>query len=196
MHAYRYHCLFCHGFEQRGAASAGVLAVDSIASGKMAVHMARMAAPLAKVVTVYTNGDEALAAEVAGALSSSSIEQQRYRTDCRAIARLTFDADSAELVRLSFGEGSEPKSEAFLTHNPWTRVRGPFAEQLGLTLTPSGDYVVQPPFNATSVDGVFAAGDCTTVFKVGTRAVADGAMAAAGVSAKLQEEKMGTRAAF
>ncbi|KAK8105168.1 hypothetical protein PG999_008527 [Apiospora kogelbergensis] len=198
-----YHCLFCHGYEQRGAESAGVLAVDWIASAKMAMHMAHMAASLAKVVTIYTNGDEALAAEMTQALSTAGYEDgKKYRTDSRAIAAIELaanadgDAANGNLIRLRFQDGSEAKGEAFLAHSPRTRVKGPFVEQLGLELTPTGDYVVQPPFNATSVDGVFAAGDCTSMFKVGTRAVADGAMTGAGVSARLQEEHMGTKAVF
>ncbi|KAK8044775.1 hypothetical protein PG993_004799 [Apiospora rasikravindrae] len=202
-----YHCLFCHGYEQRGATSAGVLAVDWIGSTKMAMHMAHMAASLAKVVTIYTNGNEALAAEMAQALSVAGYENgQKYQTDSRAIAAIELTAEDDEdddavvahrnLVRLRFQDGSQPVGEAFLAHSPRTRVKGPFAEQLGLELTPAGDYVVHPPFNETSVDGVFAAGDCTSMFKVGTRAVGDGAMTGAGVSARLQEGQMGTKAVF
>ncbi|KAI0401589.1 FAD/NAD(P)-binding domain-containing protein [Xylaria palmicola] len=187
-----YHCLFCHGYEQRGCPSAGVLAVDWIASAKMAQHMAHMATTLAKTVTIYTNGDEQLASELTATLK----DRDQYRVDHRAIARLSLNPDSDELITISFKDGSEGKNEAFLAHSPTTRVKGPFAEQLGLGLTPMGDYIVTPPFNATTVEGVFAAGDCTSMFKVSTNAVATGSMAGAGVSARLQEEHMGTKPVF
>lgn len=181
-----YHCLFCHGYEQRGLESAGVLAIDWIASARMAMHMAHMASSLVHNVTIYTNGNETLAEELVQALSGAS----QYHVDTRAIAKISYQEGSNELVQIQFENGSDPKVEAFLAHSPRTRVNGPFAEQLGLELTATGDYVVQPPFNATSVDGVFAAGDCTSMFKVGPRAVADGCMAGAGVSTRLQEERL------
>ncbi|KAI3326347.1 FAD/NAD(P)-binding domain-containing protein [Xylariaceae sp. AK1471] len=187
-----YHCLFCHGYEQRGSPSAGVLAIDWIASTKMAKHMAHMAATLAKIVTIYTNGDEQLASELTTALKDAD----QYQVDHRAISRLSFNPDSGELITISFQDGSDDKKEAFLAHSPTTRVKGPFAEQLGLELTPMGDYVVSPPFSATTVEGVFAAGDCTSMFKVATNALASGSMTGAGVSAQLQEEHMGTKPVF
>ncbi|KAI1421999.1 thioredoxin reductase glit [Xylaria sp. FL1777] len=181
-----YHCLFCHGYEQRGAESAGVLALDWTASAKMATHMARMASSLASIVTIYTNGDKQLATEVAAAVEGA----QQYRVDDRAISLLSFNADSNEKVTINFEDGSKKKNEAFVAHAPRTTVKGPFAEMLGLELTPMGDYAVSPPFNATSVEGVFAAGDCATMLKVSTNAVASGSITGAGVSAQLHEEKV------
>ncbi|KAK8128006.1 thioredoxin reductase glit [Apiospora sp. TS-2023a] len=61
-------------YEQRGVESAGVLAVDWIVSAKMAMYMAYMAALLAKVVTIYINGDEALVVEMIQALSTAGYE--------------------------------------------------------------------------------------------------------------------------
>lgn len=50
-----FHCLFCHGFEERGAESAGVLVL--VPEGfQFSVAFAGMASKLAKNVTVYTNG--------------------------------------------------------------------------------------------------------------------------------------------
>lgn len=175
--------MFCHGYEQRGASSAGVLAVDWIASAEMATHMARMVAPLVGVVTIYTNGDAGLASEL------KSLESLKpYRVDSRTISKLSFDSASEQLVKIAFEDGSPEIGEAFLAHSPRTKVKGPFAEQLGLELTSMGDYVVHPPFYETSLSGVYAAGDCTTMFKVSVNAIASGSMAAAGLSVRLQEE--------
>ncbi|KAI1823895.1 FAD/NAD(P)-binding domain-containing protein [Xylaria intraflava] len=187
-----YHCLFCHGYEQRGSPSAGVLAVDWIASAKMAKHMAHMAAQLVKVVTIYTNGNEQLASELMESLKGDD----QYRVDHRAISQLSLNDTSEDKIIIRFKDDSDDKYEAFLAHSPRTRVKGPFAEQLGLELTETGEYVVSPPFNETTVGGVFAAGDCTTMFKVATNAVASGGMTGAGVSARLQEERMGTKPVF
>ncbi|XXH04314.1 hypothetical protein Hte_010728 [Hypoxylon texense] len=115
----------------------------------MARHIAHMASTLAQVVTIYTNGDEDLAAELRKTLASLD----QYRVEHGAIAKLSFDTMLKETVKISFKDGSE-KGEAFLVHSPYTRVKGPFAEQLGLEFTPTGDYLVYPPFNETSVEAV------------------------------------------
>ncbi|CAJ2504441.1 Uu.00g118350.m01.CDS01 [Anthostomella pinea] len=180
-----YHCLFCHGYEQRGAESAGILAVDLIASAQKARQMARMASSLVRSVTIYTNANKGLAEQIAAALQGF----EHYCVDDRAISKLSLTAGSDQSVKISFKDGSEEKREAFLVHSPITRAKGPFAQQLGLELTPTGDYAVLPPFNATSVNGVYAVGDCMTMFKVATNAVASGSMTGAGVSGKLHEEQ-------
>ena len=57
----RFHCLFCHGYEEKNVVSAGVLAVGDISAPMMSLHMARMAKRLAPKVTIYTDGAEELA---------------------------------------------------------------------------------------------------------------------------------------
>ncbi|RYP43675.1 hypothetical protein DL768_009793 [Monosporascus sp. mg162] len=157
------------------------------------IASSRVASPaVAQISYIYTDGDETLAAELKGALKDA----ERYRVDHRPISKLSPDATSEQLIKISFQDGSEDKGEAFLGHSPFTRVKGPFAEQLGLELTPMGDYVVSPPFNATSMEGVFAAGDCATMFKIATNAVASGSLAGAGVPSRLREEQMGMKQFF
>ncbi|KAF3479632.1 membrane dipeptidase GliJ [Arthroderma uncinatum] len=59
-----FHCLFCHGYEERNALSAGVLAFELLETTQTALHVARSARRLAKSVTIYTNGSDALAASI------------------------------------------------------------------------------------------------------------------------------------
>ncbi|KAF7905247.1 uncharacterized protein EAF01_005768 [Botrytis porri] len=79
--------------------------------------------------------------------------------DTRKIQRLVDNGGSSVIIH--FSDGSE-KEEAFLVHNPKTTVQGSFIKQLGLDLSPAGDFLAPPPFHQTSVRGVFAAGDCIT----------------------------------
>lgn len=44
-------------------------------------------------------------------------------------------------------------------------INGPFAEQLGVTVTEMGFIQVAPPFFETTVPGVFAVGDCASILK-------------------------------
>ncbi|KAI1209533.1 FAD/NAD(P)-binding domain-containing protein [Annulohypoxylon truncatum] len=90
------HCLFCHGFEERGAASAGVLGTgpmlggaDSDSAPLMAPVIARMAARLAGRVTVYADENENLGSRIRAQLKSS----QKFDVDNRRIVRLAKDSD-------------------------------------------------------------------------------------------------------
>ena len=61
----RFHCLFCHGYEEKNVASAGVLAIGDMSNPHVALHMARMAKRLTPNVTIYTDSKEDLAQQMA-----------------------------------------------------------------------------------------------------------------------------------
>ena len=61
-------------------------------------------------------------------------------------------------------------------------------EQLGLELGPQGEIKVTPPFNQTSVPGVFAAGDVATPMRSAIMAISMGATAGVGLVKELQAE--------
>ena len=102
----RFHCLFCDGYEERGGASAGIIAEGMLANSTMAVHMGMMAARLAKEVTIYSNGDDTLASELEGILTSPPLQLER-----RPIARLERLSEGSGLT-VVFEDGSR-KQEAF-----------------------------------------------------------------------------------
>ena len=100
-------------------------------------------------------------------------------------------------MRVEFADGSAAREEGFLTHHPRTRVRGPFAAQLGLAMgppsfiAPGGDVQVEAPLGKTSVPSVFAAGDCASMFKIVTQAVHGGGGAGAIASMHISAERFG-----
>ncbi|KAF2462083.1 hypothetical protein BDY21DRAFT_312963 [Lineolata rhizophorae] len=176
-----FHCLFCHGYEERGAASTGVLAVGPVMGNPMmAMHQAHSAKRLAHKVTVYTNGSE----ELAGQLRPEIAGEPGFSVDTRPISGLAKGPKGSEVV-VKFANGDEPQVEGFLVYNPQTEPNGPFVKQLGLELTAMGDIKSTPPFYQSSVPGVFAAGDCGTMFKVVPNAMAMGGFAAGGISFQL-----------
>ncbi|KAJ5358497.1 uncharacterized protein N7496_010910 [Penicillium cataractarum] len=184
-----YHCLFCDGYEDRGQETAGVLAMGPIASPPRALHLARMARRLSESVTVYTNGDEVLAKEIQQAAGASSDATSWLKFDARSITRFE-KGGIAKTVIIHFGETDKSKTEGFLVYNPQTEVIAPFAKQLALTMTEGGDIQTTPPFNETSVSGVFAAGDCATPIKAVSQAVAMGCVTAVGVVVQLQAQPL------
>ncbi|KAL8832727.1 MAG: hypothetical protein Q9170_004771 [Blastenia crenularia] len=174
-----FHCLFCHGYEERDVASSGVLAIGDTANPNLALHLARMAKRLTPNVTIYTHGADELAQKMVEAAVDDDM-----RVENRIIERLEKTAEGPSVV-LHFEDG-ETVTEGFLVHKPRSEVNGPFARQLALELTEQGDIKTQGVFFETSMPGVFAVGDCATPLKAVTQAVAMGSFSAGGLVSQLQ----------
>ncbi|KAI0812888.1 FAD/NAD(P)-binding domain-containing protein [Xylaria sp. FL0064] len=176
-----FHCLFCHGYEDKGASSVGVLAIFPLLLPALAMQMADNAAQLSENVTIYTS-----------AVAQSA--KTKFMVEARKIKRLA--AVDANSVTVEFVDGGQ-KEEKFLASHPLTTVQGPFVAQLGITLTPMGDIQADASaFHQTNVRGVFAAGDCITPYKVIPGAISSGCNAAVAVSTQLQAEKYGQSPMF
>lgn len=187
---FRFHCLFCKGYEERGCTSAGVLAFGGLSKAPLALHVARQVSTLSKSVAIYTNGSEDLAKEVTGGFGTSTI----MKVDSRKIKRLSKQVENATVL-LEFEDGSSV-IEGFLAHTPETKPRGPFAEQLGLEQTPPGDIKAGPPFYQTTIKGVFAAGDSCGMMKNVPHAIFSGSLAGMGVSTQIAAEAQGQQSLF
>ncbi|KAI0470483.1 FAD/NAD(P)-binding domain-containing protein [Xylariaceae sp. FL0804] len=184
-----FHCLFCDGYEQRGSASAGVLAINDVAAVPLALHVARNAAQLTKAVTIYTHGDNSRTAELEAAIGSVA----PMTVDSRRIAKFVPRPPNKIGLTIHFEDGTT-KDEAFLAHKPVSKLKSSFlADQLGLELTPQGDIKVNPPFGETSLAGCFAAGDNSSFLKTSPNAVNAGANNAAGVASHVQSGKYGQK---
>ncbi|KAK2616489.1 hypothetical protein QQS21_000531 [Conoideocrella luteorostrata] len=177
-----FHCLFCHGFEERGARSVGVLASGMVATPEALKHVVPMAKRLAHSATVYTNGDTALMDKTKTLLHSSKIVY-----DSRKITRLELENGAGPGVIVHFADGTT-MTEGFIANHPKVEQSSPFAEQLGLECSPTGDIVVSPPFNETSVKGCFAAGDAAVMMKSTVQAMQMGVVAGVGICSLLQSE--------
>ncbi|KAJ3577057.1 hypothetical protein NPX13_g3511 [Xylaria arbuscula] len=183
-----FHCLFCHGYEQRGSESSGILAINDVAPVPICLHVARNAAQMTKSVTIYTHGNAAAAAEIEKAIGPVA----PFKVDSRRITK--FELGANELgITIHFEDGSS-KEEAFLGHKPKSALKSSFlAEQLGLGITAQGDLEVKPPFSETTVSGCFAAGDNSSFLKTTPNAVNTGANSAAGVASHVQSRMYGQK---
>ncbi|MCJ1396704.1 hypothetical protein MMC18_009596 [Xylographa bjoerkii] len=178
-----FHCLFCHGYEERDVNSVGVLAVDLMAQmPPIANGLARNALQFTKDVTVYTNGSE----EVANTLAPM-VQKKGIKVDSRKIARLV-KLDSGSDVKIEFADGSEV-THGFLVHGPRNEIDLSFAKGLKLEVSPSGgELKVVNPFQETTEPGCFAIGDVGSIGKIAVAGVAFGTFAATGVVKQLQAD--------
>lgn len=170
----RYHCMFCHGFEDTGAKSAGVLAVPPLVNKDMCFALASMARQFAASLTFYTDANQQLADDIQPLLKTGAAMQ----VDTRKIASLEPAAGSGGGgVTVRFADGSSAH-EAFLVYHPKSEANVGMVADLGLELSPSGAEVqVTPPFNETSVPGCYAVGDVSTPLKALANAVGSGSVA-------------------
>lgn len=194
-----FHCLYCHGWEETGTASAGLLAQGDTGAVVPALHFARNALRISEHVTLYTNGNAQLARELTAALEAAPAPMT---VEPRKIARIVKAPERAQVtIHLEGGDdgssSSSQKTEAYLAYKPKTKLRSPaLAQQLGLALTPTGTVEVSPPFNQTSVKGVFAAGDCMTPMHMVTGALQSGTCAGGGAPVQIQAETYNQTAIF
>ncbi|KAF7370285.1 putative thioredoxin reductase [Mycena sanguinolenta] len=194
-----YHCLFCHGLEDRGAPSAGVLAnvpddfpIPNMLAVDIFCGIAQHAAQLVThEITIYTNGNAGLASSVSAFFEKATNKSTGpvFKVDSRTIKRLVEKPATGSAV-VEFTDGSS-KDEKFLATAALCRVQGNFVKQLGLATTMLGDIQAKEPYYQTSVKGVYAAGDCATLYKITPAAISMGCGAAVGVVTQLQAEKHG-----
>lgn len=151
--------------------------------------MTRFANRLAIKVVIYTNVDEIATAGIMALISDTKPESKTAKcisVDGRKIKKFVRRSNPGELE--VFFEDGESKVEGLLGHTPQGKLNGPFVQQLGLEVTPSRDYKVNPPFNETNVRGVFAAGDSSSPLKMATLAVSSGSLCAGGIAMSIGAE--------
>ena len=147
----------------------------------MALHMALQAKQLASSITIYTNGDEDFANTLRAAVTKPYV-----RIDSRSIKHFIKGPEKGEMI-IEFIDGTRT-IEGFLVGKPNTELNGPFAKQLGLELAGPSEVKVAPPFNSTSVQGVFAAGDLSTPIYMVNMALTSGGLASVGVATQVEAE--------
>lgn len=181
--------MFCKGYEQRGDSSA-ILAMGSLQDVGHALHVARMASALSKTVTIYTNGNASLAADLESKFGTST----SMKTDSRNITHFSRGPKNKE-VTVHFDDGAT-ETHVFLSHAPTMNPSNSLADQLGLERAPGGELSVSTPFQQTNVRGVFAAGDAASMMKTVPNAIYTGNFAGAMALTQLQAEIHGQEPLF
>tara|TARA_R100000005_G_scaffold95741_2_gene78497 strand:+ start:10395 stop:11312 length:918 start_codon:yes stop_codon:yes gene_type:complete len=158
------HCPYCHGFELNQQP------IGVLATGDKAVHQAMML-PDWGPTTLFTQGRIALSPEETEALSIRKVQ-----IEDTPVVELTGPSPALEGVRLQDGR-EIPLAGLFLA--PATSLACDLAKQLGCATTdgPTGPYLKVDMMQATSVAGVFAAGDLASPMPNATLAAAAGVIA-------------------
>lgn len=151
-----------------------------LSSADMLAHVTPMAKRLSQSVTIYTNADTSLPSTIKTKVHSSKVHY-----DTRKIT--SFALNGGPAVKITFEDGSS-KTEGFVVSHPNVAQTAPFAEQMGLEKTATGEIKVDAPMNETSVQGCFAFGDAATAMRSALQAMHMGAFAAVGMAMQLQHE--------
>jgi len=153
------YCSTCDGFFYNN------LKVGVLGNKDFAIHEALELLTYTKNITVYTNGKQL---EVS---SEYDEELKKFKVETRQISKL----DGADfLQRIHFTDGtSEELDGLFVAYESASSVD--FARKLGILV--DGSSVVTDAGQQTNLEGLFAAGDCTSSFKQVSVAVGQGAIA-------------------
>ena len=166
------HCPYCHGFEV-AEGRLGVLAV-----GEMSVHQALLLPDWSADVTLFTNGAFEPSAAQRAALGARGV-----RIEPRSVVELVGDGAALAGVRVREADGSAASGsivavDALFTGSR-TRMASSLGEQLGCEFDTGvfGPVIRTDAQKATTVAGVYAAGDAAREKHNATWASADGVTA-------------------
>ncbi|MDX4975402.1 NAD(P)/FAD-dependent oxidoreductase [Myroides odoratimimus] len=167
------HCPFCHGYEFKDKKTA------ILANSDKAVHMASLVGNLTKDITVLTNASADFTIEQREKLAKNHITI--IETPITAVKH-----EKGYLESVVFKDNSKLDVQAMYAAIAF-KQHCPIPKDLGCELTETG-YIKVDAFQKTSIDGVYACGDNTSMFRSVSAAVASGSMAGAMVVKELTEE--------
>ncbi len=172
-------CPYCDAWELRKAP------IAVYGRGNRAFEMARAMTAWTHDILVCTDGPPGLSRTERAELASNQIEIESTR-----VVRL--EGSDGKLERIVF-EGGRAVDRAAMFFNLPTRPQSELARSLGCQIT-SGGGIRCGKYEATSVPGVFVAGNILRDVQLSIVAAAEGARAAFGVNRSLTREDFNVRA--
>jgi thioredoxin reductase len=168
------HCPYCHGYEVRNTPT-GI-----IANGDMAFEFARLINHWTKDLTLLTNGPSCLSpAQI------QKVEAHSIRVIETPIERI--DHVDGYIKSLQFHDGSQIDLKAIYAR-PQLTQHCTIPHDLGCEFTEQNLLRVDA-FQRTTIAGVFAAGDNSTLMRSVALAVASGGFAGASINKELIDER-------
>jgi thioredoxin reductase len=163
-------CPYCDGFEHRNER------IAVLASGARAAHMATLLGQWSSDVAVASNGPHGLTPDDGERLEALGVQVLEA-----PIAEL--ESDRGQLRAIRFDDGELLERDAAFFYVGW-KPRTGLARRLGCVLREDGTTVCDAE-GATSVDGVYAAGNCADPKALVPTAAGDGVRAAVAINVRL-----------
>jgi thioredoxin reductase len=167
-------CPYCDGWEHRDER------IAVLASGEFAVHLGRMLRQWSSDVVVVGDGGPGPDAEDEAALAAIGVAVVREPVE-------RFVAQDGRLTAIEL-TGRPPLERDALFFNVGLEPRTALAAGLGCALDEGGFVIAAEQDRQTSVDRVYAAGNCADPKQNVPMAIGDGARAAVAVNARLVGE--------
>jgi len=140
------HCPYCHGYEVRNEKT-GILG-----NGDYGFEFSRLVSNWTENLTLYTNGKSTLAVEQAARLRKNDIPIVESEILC-------FEQTSGRIQNIIFKDNSKTSITAIYAR-PAVTQHSEIPSQLGCEVTEQGRLKVDMS-QKTTIDGVFACGDCS-----------------------------------
>jgi thioredoxin reductase len=167
------HCPYCHGYEVKQEP------IAVIGNGDMGFEFSRLISNWTKKLVLLTNGKSILTEEQTRKLKSNNI-------NIIEAGIVAFEHENGYLQNVILQDQSkEPVTAVFSKVGFDQHCAIP--QQLGCELTDQG-FIKIDDFQRTTVPGIFAAGDNTTMFRTVSMAVAAGTKAGAMLNKELVDE--------
>jgi thioredoxin reductase len=168
------HCPYCHGYEFK-AAITGILG-----NGDMGFELTKTISQWAKSLTLYTNGTSTLSPEEVLKLNNHNIKVVENEIDY-------IEQENGQIKNLHFKDTPPDEVEVLYVQLPFMQ-QCEIPEKLGCELNEKG-FIIRDKFMETTVKGIYAAGDCLSLFRSIANAVAQGNKAGAIINKCLIEEE-------
>ena len=167
------HCPYCHGYEVRNEVT-GILS-----DGDLAYEFSKLVFNFTKELTLFTNGKTKLTHEQVEKLRQNTINLNEDE-----IVKL--EHENGNIQKIIFKNGNKVSLKALYAKIPFEQNID--VSELACELTEHG-FIKVDFMQKTSVPGVFACGDNTTMMRSVANAVAQGNFAGAMVNKELSEEE-------
>ncbi len=168
------HCPYCHGYEFRDQNTA------IMGNGERAFHMASLVSNLTGSITLLTSGEADFNFEQKNRLNHHNI--RILETGITEI-----EHENGKIRNVIFNDGSKTSFDAVYAIIPFEQ-HSHIPVSLGCELTEQGHLKVDM-LQKTTVSGVFACGDNTSMMRSVANAVHGGNMAGAAINRELSEER-------
>ena len=167
------HCPYCHGFEFQNKRTA------IIANGERAFHLASLVNNLTDNLTILTTGKTNF--------TSNQIEKlESHRISIIETEVSEIEYQNGHLQKVILKNGEKIAFDVIYGGFPYTQ-HSDIPVSLGCELTEHGHIKVNE-FQQTTIEGIYACGDNSTMMRSVANAVANGNLAGAMVNAELTKE--------